>query len=335
MSKSKIPWCDTTWNPIIGCTKVSEGCQNCYAEKMAKRLTAIEANRHTYNYGFVINELGRWNGQTNFVRSALIKPLHWKKPRKIFVCSMGDLFHETVLFEDIDRLFRTIIAHPDCDQHIFQILTKRAERMKQYFDYFYNESPYAEEIPLPNLWLGVTTENQKQFNKRVPFLLQIPAAIRFVSGEPLLGPIDMTPAFNDGSMCLEDPVNTLDWVIIGGESGPKARPMHPDWARAIRDQCQEANVPFFFKQWGEWFTAWINMTTNKPVFKMFESFLRWTQKDWVHKGDSCISLDGKVCKCGGDMKDATYPVAIMQKVGKKKVGSFIDGKEYKQFPIIK
>lgn len=366
---SNIEWTDKTWNPIIGCSPISPGCKECWAKKMAYRLMHMP---YTDYYQFVLDDNGEedpdlfrnipeWNGQTHFVKSALEKPLKRQKPTKYFVCSMGDLFHENVPFEWVDKVM-AIIAQ--CEQHTFQILTKRPLRMKEYFtsnwqcrilNHVKREEGQGFILKtvnggkLPNLWLGVTTENQEQANKRIPYLLKTPAAVRFVSVEPLLGPIDFyditldsefyhtLKGFGDISLGSRGYVIglKLDWVICGGESGPKARPIHPNWVRSLRDQCKDAGVPFFFKQWGEWYTAWFDMPTKKPVFKMFDSFLQWQQKHWVNKGDACISIDGTWCRTGGDLKRAKYPVAIMQKVGKKKAGCLLDGKEYKEFPKIK
>jgi len=259
---TKIEWTNETWNPIIGCSKISEGCQNCYAEKMAFRLTHMP---HTDYYSFVLDDnkeddtekfkyVPEWNGRTHFVESALQKPLKWKKPRMIFACSMGDLFHESVPFEWIDRVFETIVLNP---QHTFQILTKRPERMLEYF------KQIAFRVPI-NAWLGVTVENQEQLIKRVPKLLSIPAAKRFVSCEPLLSGLDFygMQMGNELYNCLNGvgDISTsltgltgdkLDWVIVGGETGPKARKLQTSWVLNIKNQCKDAGVPFFFKSWGK------------------------------------------------------------------------------------
>ena len=207
-----IEWTDETWNPVTGCTKVSPGCDHCYAERVTER----------------------FHGKGAFERivlhpDRLDKPLHWRKPRKVFVNSMSDLFHEQVPDTFIGLVWQVMAETP---QHTFQILTKRHARMRS----FLRQWPNYE--PLPNVWLGVSVEDQKWADIRVPALIQTPAAVRFLSCEPLLGPVRI------GYMSL------LDWVIVGGESGPGARPMHPDWARDLRDQCEAAGVPFLFKQWG-------------------------------------------------------------------------------------
>lgn len=225
---TKIQWTNETWNPITGCTKISPGCKNCYAEKMAKRLKG--------RYGYPQEDPFR----PTFHPEKLTQPFGWKKPRMIFVVSMGDLFHNEVLNGWLDEIFNTI---EKCQQHTFQILTKRPQNLRSYLNFRIDYEGKEFKIP-NNVWLGVTAENQEQAEKRIPILLQIPAAVHFISCEPLLGPIDLTqlPLFAN---------NPLRWVIVGGESGPNARPMHPDWARSLRDQCQAAGVPFFFKQWGE------------------------------------------------------------------------------------
>jgi len=245
--KSNIEWTDATWNPVRGCSLISDGCTHCYAMKQAHRFSgpgkAYEG----------LTELGpdgpRWNGKITLVESELDKPLRWKRPRKIFINSMSDLFHEAVSFEFIDQVLAIAAL---CPQHIFIVLTKRPERMAEYFQVspgFRNMraqwSMNGVPFPLPNLWLGVSVEDQKTADDRIPPLLECPAAVRFVSYEPALGPVDFREIAEGGWP-------NLDWVICGGESGPGARPMHPDWARKVRDDCQAADVPFFFKQWGKW-----------------------------------------------------------------------------------
>ena len=278
MGTTKIEWADRVWNPVTGCTKVSEGCRNCYAERIA----------------------GRFWGERKFSdvqchEDRLNDPLHWKKPSRVFVNSMSDLFHPDVPTEFIKKVFTAMAA---CQSQTFLILTKRPIRMLEYLSvnpilminqivttsalYF----PLGTEAklgvvhwPLPNVWLGVSVENQMTTDERIPLLIKTPAAVRFVSIEPMLGPVDLkkikwakipinkadyrfgAPAPNEmwsmrDALYLHSgneftkPLPGLDWVICGGESGPNARPMHPDWARSVRDQCQGANVPFFFKSWG-------------------------------------------------------------------------------------
>lgn len=246
---SKIEWTDKTWNPIVGCSKISEGCQNCYAEKMAFRMTNLLGQNITNTwaaYSTVINDK-KWSGKTDFINSAIQKPFNWKKPQKIFVCSMGDLFHESVPFEWQFKVFQMI---HECPQHIFQILTKRPDimlkRMENIYFHLRRNYPWIK-IPLENVWLGVTTENQTTANERIPLLLEIPANKRFISCEPLLSDIDF-PWFQDLQPNNGTLLNQLDWVICGPETGPKARPMEKIWIENIYKQCQSANVPFFDKK---------------------------------------------------------------------------------------
>lgn len=300
---SKIEWTDQTWNPIIGCSKTSPGCDNCYAEKMAFRLASMEGSPsfEDMKYQNVISPYGKWMNATHFVKSALEKPLHWRKPQMIFVCSMGDLFHESVPFSWIMDVMDII---DECPQHTFQILTKRPERMLEYFGSVSNLDP--DYVITPNLWLGVTAENQEQADKRIPILLQIPAAKRFVSIEPMLASVDLT---NFISTQVTHYDNQLDWVILGGESGPKARPMHPDWVRSVRDQCQSAMVPFFFKSWGEW-----------QVF------------DDLDKSKQMALKNGTAKHQIQNFNDHEGFVHTFHKVGKKQAGYLLDGKAYKEFP---
>ena len=214
MSRSKIEWTEQTWNPVTGCTKVSPGCKFCYAETMAKRLQKMGAAG--YENGFSLS----------LMSERLEQPRKRKKPTIWFVNSMSDLFHERVPFDFIDGVFDTIQATP---QHRYQLLTKRPKRMAKYF----GSRPVPE-----NAWLGVSVENKKHGVPRINILRSIDAKIRFLSVEPLLEAL--------GTLDLSG----ISWVIVGGESGARARPMQPEWARAIRDQCDKADVAFFFKQWG-------------------------------------------------------------------------------------
>lgn len=219
---SKIEWCQETWNPITGCTQISEGCSHCYAERMSKRLAG--------RYGYPKNDPFR----VIYHPDRIDQPLHWKKPRIVFVCSMGDIFHNDVDDWAIDRVMDRIWA-AECNHHTFLILTKRPARMFKYFASMMND-----QIEKPNLWLGVTAENQRRADERIPILLKIPAAVRFVSVEPMLGLVNIT--HNDTIK------GYLDWVICGAETGPGARPMKLGWAGFLKDQCAKAEVPFFFKK---------------------------------------------------------------------------------------
>jgi protein gp37 len=210
---TKIEWTEMTWNPVTGCTKVSAGCLHCYAERMARRLCAMGQDR--YRNGF----------QVTLHEDLLALPLRWRQPRLVFVNSMSDLFHEDVPLDFIRRVFVTMAA---CPQHTFQVLTKRSQRLRELSGYL--------EWP-PNVWMGVSVENAQTLS-RVDHLRQVSAAVRFLSCEPLLAPLD--------DLCLDG----MQWVIVGGESGPRARPMRTAWVESILRQCRAANVAFFFKQWG-------------------------------------------------------------------------------------
>jgi len=223
---TKIEWATETWNPITGCTPISEGCKNCYAKRMAQRLAG--------RFGYPADDPFR----VTLHPDKLDQPLRWKKPRRVFVCSMGDLFHEDVLEEWIDQVYEVIANTP---QHTFQILTKRPERMARYIRIM--------SAALPNVWLGVTAENQEQADKRIPVLLQIPAAVRFVSVEPMLEAVVIGDLLGDAYSSMHGGFAPgIDWVICGAETGSGARPMELDWARDLRDQCVSAEVPFFFKR---------------------------------------------------------------------------------------
>jgi protein gp37 len=355
---SKIEWTDSTWNPVRGCSRVSEGCRNCYAELMAARFS----NPGQWGHGLAVMQHGRphWTGKVEMVEKHLLDPLKWgyvtvhrpdcnkhgeralctcpKRRRRIFVNSVSDLFHEAVTDEMRDRIFAVMAL---CPQHDFQVLTKRPERMRTYMDIstdnrsedigremlFLSKGNHNGiiELPLANIWMGVSVENQKAADERIPVLLETPAAVRFVSFEPLLGPVDLDQdarfgglhAFGGGPTWCACHHGKLDWVICGGESGPNARPMHPDWARSLRDQCKNANVPFFFKQWGEY-------------------------KNGSDFADDAIAVldDGRVCDgtigemMRLDKESPTSGGTMMRRVGKKAAGSLLDGAEHKEFPEV-
>jgi len=213
MASTKIEWTESTWNPVTGCTKISAGCANCYAERMAKRLQLM--GHESYANGFKVT----------MHRHLLELPLRWKKPQMIFVNSMSDLFHEKVSVPFIEDIFQVMAK---ADWHIFQVLTKRSKRLAQ----------LAPKLEWPeNVWMGVSVENA-DYRDRIDDLRKVPAAVRFLSLEPLLAPVS------------DLDLQGIHWVIVGGESGPGARPMAKSWVRDIRGQCSRNNVPFFFKQWG-------------------------------------------------------------------------------------
>jgi len=318
---TKIEWATATWNPWIGCTKVSPACDNCYAERWAKRC-------------------GRdFSKVTRAAVATFGAPLKWKEPQRIFVCSLSDFFHKDVPSET-RRDAMEIMDHSP--QHTFMLLTKRPENIAAVL----KGSRWDNGLP-ENVWLGCTVENQEQADKRIPELLKIPAAVHFVSVEPMLGPVDLaqflTPLWHvDGTVTRNLPAKgvypaarpRLDWVICGGESGGKARPMHPTWARSLRDQCAAASVPFMFKQWGEWHTRY--EIAGVPHFAKFESHEHWVSKasTWV-RGGTCLDSEGKICKCGADFQTAKFPITIMHRVGKARAGRLLDGVEHNGMPEVR
>jgi protein gp37 len=351
---SNIEWTEQTWNPIVGCSIVSPGCTNCYAMKMAARIEAMGNQPRYAGTTRVVNGNKVWTGKlAQAPDSALLAPLKRKKPTTYFVNSMGDLFHEDCPDEWIDKVFAVMALSP---QHTFQVLTKRAERMRDYFKgmawgFRVMEAKKAFDPMhrpgrggmlqttngvLPNVWLGVSTERQQEADERIPLLLQTPAAVRFISAEPLLGPIDLMmlgkggpkvtdalqgcvgQSIGDGEYEGAQPGAKLDWVIVGGESGKDARPMHPDWARSLRDQCAAAGVAFFLKQWGE-YLPWSQFNgaaiEDDPEQTRFSTF-EWDGERWDHidRPMWCDSADGNIddAQCVG-------------RVGKKAAGRHLDG----------
>ena len=275
MATTKIEWTDSTWNPVTGCTPISEGCDHCYAKRMANRLAG--------RYGYPKDDPFR----VTFHPDRLDRPLRWKNPRRIFVGSMTDLFHPDVTLEWLGKI---LCITERCPQHTFMFLTKRPELVEYYL------FPGRH-----NCWLGVTAENQARADERIPILLQIPAAVRFVSLEPLLGQIDLRRAFGSEG-ARQTYIEQFDWVIAGGETSHGARPMHPNWVRSLRDQCQATGVPFFFKSWG----------------------------DWVAPSQYSFPVGGP---CLESVKRHVFADGIeVYRVGKKAAGRLLDGKEHNEFP---
>lgn len=250
--KSNIEWTDATWNPVLGCSKVSPGCDNCYAISMSHRIEAtgnpayegLTTRVYDHAGAFMTRETD-WTGTIRCLPERLDQPLRWKRPRRIFVNSMSDLFHPDVPENFIWEVFGVMER---ARQHQFQILTKRPQRMARVLGSLGEDADdeIPEVWPLANVWAGTSIESDR-YTFRARHLAATPAVIRFLSLEPLLGPL---PSLD---------LDGIGWVIVGGESGPGARPMHPDWVRSIRDRCQEAGVPFFFKQWGAY--TWERTTT--------------------------------------------------------------------------
>lgn len=301
-ANSKIEWTDATWNPITGCSVTSPGCTNCYA----MRLAGTRLKHHHSRAGLTVESKAGpvWNGEVRLNEAWLDQPLRMRRPRRIFVCAHGDLFHEQVPDEWIDRVMIKMIG---AKHHILQVLTKRSTRMRAYMMRFKPDGDgyvtrdgraalgayprgwpiFADDnFPPKHIWLGVSVEDRARL-KRLEDLRHTPSAVRFVSFEPLLenlGVVDLSG---------------IRWLIVGGESGPDARPMHPDWARSLRDQCQAAGVPFFFKQHGEWIG-------NSQL------------------GDLPPGWD--VAGCYFDPQTAAY------RIGKRAAGRLLDGREWNEMP---
>ena len=375
--KTKIEWTGATWNPIRArsiaadgterkgwhCEHASEGCRNCYAETFNKRL----GTGFDYKPGHL-----RGDVEVYLDEKMLLQPLKWKKARQIFVCSMTDLFADFVTDEMLDRVFAVMAQSP---QHIFQVLTKRSARMRAYLSQhrWHKWAALARELrdqfpklrtpdirggdccPVPNVWLGVSVENQAAADERIPDLLATPAALRWLSCEPLLGPVDLSALMfideecpnweMEGSTPIQDPetgqqeccrncdytgiisVPKIDWVVAGGESGCGARPMHPDWARRLRDQCAAADVPFFFKQWGAWGPA--GCVENEGIEDINRGFTKWEYGHFDYHYDFQIdalarSSRGHVDEAYG-LKYSGEPDVAMWRVGKKAAGRLLDG----------
>lgn len=266
--RTKISWADATLNPAYGCSKVSPACANCYALRDAKRFSQNPMVADKF-VGLVDSLTGEWTGRVNLFPERMEQALRWRKPRRIFVGSMTDIFHENVPDSFLDRIFAVMAL---ARRHTFLLLTKRPKKMREYMNRFVDDACWPQtgcpiDGPLPNVWLGTTVENQAMAETRIPILLGTPAAKRFVSVEPMLGPVNLEaldyPEAYDaevglldslrGLTCDDSPTHpALDWVICGGETGPRARIISKEWVFSLRDQCASAGVPFFFKNWGKY-----------------------------------------------------------------------------------
>ncbi len=381
---TRIEWTDDTWSPITGCSVVSPGCTNCYAMKLA----GTRLRHHPSRTGLTVDSKAGpvWNGQVRFNEQWLDQPMRCKRPRMIFVCAHGDLFHENVPDEWIDRVFAVMALSP---QHTFQVLTKRSARMREYLsapgmprrvyelacDRVVEEQlPVVllapdvadpglrpdwprillDQWPLPNVWLGVSAEDQPRADDRIPDLLATPAAVRFLSAEPLLGPIDLTALAVRNDVRLDvlqryvarslgdghwdhraTTAPGLDWVIVGGESGHGARPMHPEWARSLCDQCARAGVPFFFKQWGNWlplgqggFTAWSAASRTAEAQRK-----RWMGHAHFNDGrGGPVTLKTRMLETQHVLTVGQSSGHMAVAIGKEAAGRLLDGVEHNGMP---
>lgn len=332
MSKTSIEWTQQTWNPIVGCSIVSPGCTNCYAMAMASRIEAMGNQPRYDGTTRKVNGNAVWTGKlAQAPEATLLAPLRRKIPTTYFVNSMGDLFHEDCPDEWIDRVFAVMAL---CPQHTFQVLTKRAARMREYMadperkriialnampiscslaadgghksriklDHF--SACFAGSAPFPNVWLGISAERQQEWDDRKEYLSNTPATVRFASFEPLLGQIIEPRPISD----------FIQWAIVGGESGHGSRPMHPEWARSLRDQCHAAGVKFFFKQWGGWAPSTSEAARGNP------------RSGWM-------PLKSKIGR--RVVVEELYPeagAAFVEHLGKKTAGRLLDGVEHNGMP---
>ncbi len=331
---SAIEWTDATWNPVRGCSIVSEGCRNCYAMRVAHRFPKV------YPGLTKLTPSGpTWTGKVMMVADKLFEPLRWLKPRRIFVNSMADLFHKDVPDDFIDQVFAVMAInylHAERPTHTFQILTKRPERMRDYLVTITADrlaragAPMMEDSDrwwdslyqarkqmhvqdwFPNVWAGVSIEDQETADERISYLLETPAAVRWISAEPLIEPAAiglMGTVPRDLGVGYRPVSDLIHWVVAGGESGPGARPLHPEWVRIMRDECQVSNVPFLFKQWGEW-RPYISKELGK-----YESLTESKE----------LPRDGAAMFAWGDGYSAA-------KVGKKDAGRELDGRTWDEYP---
>lgn len=318
--KSGIEWTDATWNPVTGCTKVSPGCDHCYAETFSERFRGVRG--HHFEQGFDLT----------LRPERLIQPARWTKPRRIFVNSMSDLFHDDVPDYFIAQVFGIMACAP---QHTFQVLTKRHGRMRSLlrgdlYDLVVNELadengtlpsvPSKVRWPLPNVWLGVSVEDQKRADLRIPALIDTPAAVRWISAEPLLGAVDASRWLGQDASG-PGPERALDWVVVGGESGSGSRSMHPQWARDLRDQCIAAGVPYLYKQSGQYAPV-----ADQPRSGDLWQALDGATAEWKHG-------DGHIRVGGGDYLWPGSKTTLMRRArSKHDAGRTLDGRTWDEYP---
>jgi protein gp37 len=382
---SRISWTDATWNPLLGCTRVSAGCSGCYAITTARIRENHPNPKVAEPYAGLVHrdDTGKldWTGRVNLLPDRLDLPFKWRNPRRIFVNSQSDLFHKAVPDEYIARVFAVMAG---AQQHTFQLLTKQHGRMRSLL----SSDAFAEQVlewgratmrardsrprvieqvwPLPNVHLVVSVEDQKTANRRIPALLETPAAVRGISCEPLLGPVDLWGPVDkhggrpkqtywlDGRPHWVDDEGSnprtsslaigpkIDWVVVGGESGPRARPMHPEWARTIRDQCQHSGVPFHFKQWGEWAPApWKVERISGETDDAYKARAEAIGATHVHTHNP-IEVDGETTYHLYEPDHKPWSVervslgsgwyAPIRRVGKKAAGRELDGRIWDEYP---
>ena len=364
-ANSRISWTDRTWNPLLGCERVSPGCDGCYAIREANmhaghpnpKISAAFAGLTRRDVAGALD----WTGQVNLLEPRLSQPLKWREPSRVFVNSQSDLFHDAVPNVFIAEVFAVMAA---AHWHTFQLLTKRHGRMRSllksrtFFDAVHTAylcmdaaAPAIRgyQWPLPNVWLGVSVENQQWADIRIPALLATPAAVRWISAEPLLGPVNLKSAalrpyerqqggyweyghgedvYGNGKIWVPAPPAQLDWVVVGGESGPGARPMHPRWARSLRDQCVAAGVPFHYKQTGEWIE---DVTIDDDGTRHIN-----VPRDHRDR-NRCAMHPAGMTALTPDNPFNPFSVGhphwtAMRRVGKKAAGRLLDGRSWDEYP---
>lgn len=351
---SGINWTDATWNPVLGCARVSPGCDSCYAISQARIRAANPHPKIAAAFEGLTDRVdGRldWTGRVNLLPERLAQPLSWRKPRKIFVNSLADLFHDDVPDAFIAEVF-SVMAR--AQQHTFQVLTKRHGRMRSLLSRpsFRDNLAHWAPWPLPNVWLGVSAEDQHWAAIRVHALLATPASVRWVSAEPLLGPVDLRnlqvrPNTFIDALCGDVKTSggeiyaacpgSVSWVVAGGESGAKARPAHPDWLRSLRDQCRATRVPFWMKQWGEWGPApWrVDRETGESddAYKARAEAACATHAlpAWAHDYDMQPLTPGHK-PWSPERTSLPAGQAPIRRWGRKATGRELDGETWAQFP---
>lgn len=324
MSATNIEWAERVWNPVTGC---SFGCEFCYARKFA--------NRMKFNPNPLVREKYKNGFKPTVHHNLFNEPATWRKPSRVFVTSMGDLFDPAVSFSDLHRLFKVMQIY---GAHKYIILTKQPKRMKDFVHEFISANG-LDAMP-DNIWMGVSASNQQETDDRLRILIKTPVRVKIISLEPLTGPVSLfepVPVWKNKIMQFLFPkeiyfIHHLSWVILGGMTGHNAKPMHPHWVTRIRNQCLYHGVPLFFKSWGAYYTKWVDTIQGKVVFRYFKTYKEWTDKLWVSKGDKLVSPLGKYPTYGKEIRESDYPLAIMSPVKPGDHNRHIDNYLFAQFP---